>query len=447
MNCLAGHWEGFQERRGPTNFLLPQFLCLLFCCLGLARAEQVPDLTLQEAHASALKNHPRISVAELTALASQQTARQARSGLLPQVAANVVAVGTAEDNTRLTAIGGLNNPTVFDRNAEGLTITQLITDFGRTWNLSRSAKLRARAAEEKTQATREQILLAVDGAFYSALQAQAVTQVAEQTLTNRQILLERVSTMATNKLRSELDVSFARVNVDDAQMLLSKAQNDLKAGYAQLSNLMGLSNPGTFRLLEGSLPAPASTNVSDLVQEALRNRPDLLAVRSELEAAQKFARAERALHYPTISALASVGVTPIRPSQLEENYAAAGVVLGLPLYAGGQYSARQKEAELRSQAAAESVRESENNVIRDVQVTWLNARNALERLEIARKLLENAKQSLALAQARYTEGISSMVEVNQAQLSEVSAEIAYANTRYEYLLQRSALSFETGSLR
>ena len=214
-------------------------------CLGLlsARAETWPDLTLQQAHEAALRNHPRISVAELTALASRQVAREVRAGFFPQISANVVAVGTAGDNTRLAAIGALNNPSIFDRNAEGLVINQLITDFGRTANLSRSAKLHARAAEDNTQATREQILLAVDSAFYSVLQAQAVTRVAQQTVTNRQVLLEQVSALASNKLRSDLDVSFAKVNLEEAQLLSSRANSDLQASLAQLANVMGLREP------------------------------------------------------------------------------------------------------------------------------------------------------------------------------------------------------------
>jgi len=99
------------------------------------------------------------------------------------------------------------------------------------------------------------------------------------------------------------------------------------------------------------------------------------------------------------------------------------------------------------QAAGESLRDLENNVIRDVRVAWLNSQNAFDRLRITQQLLDNARQSFALARARYKNGISSMVELNQAELNEISAEIAHANTQYEYLLQRSNLSYQTGTLQ
>jgi outer membrane protein len=419
---------------------------LLGCALAVAGAEDVPRLTLPEAHEAALRNHPQISVADLKALAARQVTRQFRAGFFPNLSGNVMSVGTANDNTRLAAIGALNNPSIFDRNAEGLVLSQLITDFGRTANLTGSAKLRAQAEANNAQATRQQILLAVDGAFFGAQQAQSVTRVAEETVAERQVFLEQVSELASNKLRSDLDVSFARVNVDDAKLLLIKAQNDVQAAFAQLVNLMGLREQKTYRLVEQPLPPELSTNVWQFVEQGLQSRPDLLSLRNAQEASLKFARAERALRYPNLSAVGSAGVVPIGDSELPKNYAAAGLSLSMPIYAGGFYSARQEEAGLQARAAEESLRDLEDNVIRDVRIAWLNAQNAFDRLRVTAELLDNAKQSYDLSQARYTHLLSSIVEFNQAELNLLSAQIAYADTQYEYLLRRSALDFQTGSL-
>ena len=426
-----------------------KFACTV--CFGLAftigGAEDLAQLTLQEAHETAIRNHPQIIVADLKTLAARQVTREVRSAFFPALSASVMSVGTANTNTRLAAIGGLNNSTVYERNAEGLVLSQFITDFGRTANLTSSAKLRAQADANSAQATRQQILLAVDASFFAAQQAQSVTRVAEQTVATRQIFLEQVSALASNKLRSDLDVSFARVNVEDGKLLLSRAQNDLQAEFARLANLMGLREPKIYRLVEEPPPPLLSTNISGLVEQAMKSRPDLLSLQNSRDAAFKFARAEKALHYPTLSVIASAGVIPIGDPQLPDNYAAAGLSLTLPLYAGGLYSARQQEAELRARAAEESLRDLENNVIRDVRISWLNAQNAFDRLRITSELLDNAKLSYDLAQARYKTGISSIVEFNQAELNLLSAQITYANTQYEYLVQRSALSFQTGSLR
>src|SRR4029079_13976457 len=114
------------------------------------------------------------------------------------------------DDTRILA-GAINNPSVFDRTAAGAGLSQMITDFGRTPNLIASSTLQAQAANELATATAAQILLDVDRSYFTVLQAQALEGVAQQTVDTRQLLFDRVSALASNKLKSDLDVSFARV--------------------------------------------------------------------------------------------------------------------------------------------------------------------------------------------------------------------------------------------
>ena len=123
-----------------TRMALLFWALLLGASILTGRAKDFPSITLQQAHESALRYHPEISVADLRVLVARQTTRQVQAGFWPNLSANVMSVGAANDNTRLAAIGGLNNPLIFDRNAEGLILSQLITDFGRTPNLASSAK-------------------------------------------------------------------------------------------------------------------------------------------------------------------------------------------------------------------------------------------------------------------------------------------------------------------
>jgi outer membrane protein len=327
-----------------------------------------------------------------------------------------------------------------------LILNQLITDFGRTANLTASAKFRAKADEENAEATRAQIVLQVSAAYFSALQAQAVLRVAGQTVTTRQLLLDQTSARASSKLVSELDVGLARVSFEEGRLLQSKASNDVEAAFTSLSTLLGDRETQSFQIVEEPLPAAFPTSADALIVAALSRRPDLIRFRFEYEAALKFARAEKALHYPVISAVASAGVTPIHDSHLEDNYAAAGVNLSLPLFNGFLFSGRQKEAELKASAAAQALRDEENNAISGVRIAWLNANNALEQLHISEQLLAEARKTYTLAEARYKFGSSSFVELSQAELNEVSAEIGNARARYETQLQEQILRFQTGTI-
>src|SRR5580704_10883512 len=302
-------------------------------------------LSLKDAEALALKNNPQISVARLTALASEQVTREVRSNLWPSATANLTGVDSRE-NSRITA-GGLNNPIIYERAAAGVVVNQLITDFGRTTNLAASANYAAKAENQNAIATKEQILLAVDQAFYSALQAHAVLTVAEQTVSARQTVSDQVEALFKSKLRSQLDFSFAGVNLAQAKLLLLDASNNQDAALAGLSAVLGYPGLRNFRLIEDTTPVTSPPgNVDDLIASAISMRPEILALDFEYRAAEKFQSAEHDLFYPTIQAVGVVGDTPVRNPVLSNWYGAVGVNVGIPLFNGFLYSARSREAHL-----------------------------------------------------------------------------------------------------
>jgi len=430
-------------------------LCILAFLLIAAATTRIfaaddtnaPVLPLGDARAVALKNHPEIASANYLALAAREAVQEARSGYFPTVNAFVTAVGANDEGTRVLA-GSLNNPSIYDRAAGGLQVNQLITDFGRTANLTASSRFQAKAEDENLELTREQVLLRVDTAYYEALAGQAVLDVARQTINTRQLLFEQVNALATNKLRSELDVSFAQVQLQQARLLLEKSQNDADAAMASLSTALGYREYHEFRLIDMPSASVSHTNdVSDLVQTALSRRPELLSLRDRRDAATRFARAQRDSRLPNIQAVGVAGDAPEHDPHLAQDYAAAGLQLSVPLFAGGLYTARQHEAEFRAQSDTELLRSLENNIIRDVRIAWLNSNSASQQLQTTQDLLQNAAQAFQLAQARYQAGISSIVELSEAQLNLTSAQIANTDARYAFFISRANLDFEAGSLR
>lgn len=399
-------------------------------------------LSVKDAEAQALKSNPQISVARLTALASEQVTRQVRSNLWPSATANLTGVDSQE-NSRITA-GGLNNPIIYERAAAGITVSQLITDFGRTTNLAASASLAAKAENQNAIATKEQILLAVDQAFYSALQSQAVLTVARQTVDARQTVSDQVGALFNSKLRSQLDLSFANVNLAQAKLLLLDAENNENAALAALSSVLGYSNLQNFRLIEDTTPiALPPGNVDDLIASAFTMRPEILALDFQSQSAQKFQSAEHDLFYPTIQAVGVIGDTPVRNPVLSNWYGAVGVNVGIPLFNGFLYNARSREAQLRTQATQNRLLDLRNRISRDVRTSWLNANAAYQRVGVTQQLLDQASQALDLAQTRYSLGLSSIVELSQAELQQTQAQISSTQAGYDYRLALAVLRYQT----
>ncbi len=441
-----------QERKNILPMLCGFHLLLLAAVPALSAAQPAVTnpparmLSLKEAGEIAIARHPRISEADLLALASKQVVREARSAYYPTVAFNATAVDALDSNTRIAA-GGLNNPLIIDRESQGINITQLITDFGRTHNLSVSSELRSRAEQENALATRAQLLLEVNSAYADALRAQSTLAVARQTVDTRQLLYDQVSQLASNQIKSELDASLARVSLEEARLLQAGARNDLQVSFAVLANLLNEPGPPAFQLIDEPLRSAPVTNAADLVELALRERPELLRARFQREAAERFARAEHDLHYPTISAAAVGGLTPARDPRLNQDYGAAGVNVSIPIFDGMLFSARAKEAQLKAEAAQKELEAQELNVVRDVRVSAVNLSYALERMELTARLVETANQAFDLAQARYKVGSSSIVELSQAQLAQTQAQIDQARAKYEYQMREAIVNFQTGQMR
>jgi outer membrane protein len=423
---------------------LPLIVALAFAVA--ARAEgPAPELTFEQAKQEALRNHPAYAAAQLKALLAKESLKETQAAYFPTANGYVTAVDTGWDNTRIMA-GGLNNPSVYDRVGEGVAVSQLITDFGRTSNRSSGAKSQVRAAAENAEASREQVLLNAEANYIAALQARAVMQVARRTLEARQLLVDQVSALAQNKLRSELDVSFANVALEEAELLVQRSEGDYDGAMASLNSALGYRQPRPFTIVDDRAAVAEPAPEPELIDLALRQRPDLLNLRYQSDASHSLALAERDANYPELAAVGVLGNSFAHDAHLPDNYAAAGVQLTVPFFAGGAYLARQHEAEIRARVADEALREAEDNVVRDVRLALVAVKTAFKRLATTRQLLKHASQALDLAQARYKVGSSSIVELSDAQVNQTNAAIALANAEYDTRIQMAVLDFQVGSL-
>jgi outer membrane protein len=403
-----------------------------------------PALTLAQAKAIAIQNRPLLRAGIYTAQAAKRVTGEVRSAYFPHVYGSATGV-KSENGSRVTA-GGLNNPVIYSRFADGLTASQLITDFGRTHNLVKSADYGAKAQQQDANATRADVILQVDQSYFAALQAQAVLRVAQEAVKDRQLVADRVNLLAQNKLKSSLDVSFADVDLSKAKLLLAQAQNNVNAAFSDLSFSMGYSTQRQYQLVDEPMPPPPSSDTSRLVSEAFANRPEVAAGRFRVDSARSNTRAERDLFLPTLSAVGTAGLTPYGQAPLMSRYAAAGFNLNIPIFTGTLYAERHGEAVYRQRASEQNFDELEDKIARDVQVAALNANTAYQRLDLTKHLLQEAGLALNLAQSRYNLGLSSIVELSQAQLNQTQAQIDEASAKYDYQIAVDELDYQVGIL-
>jgi outer membrane protein len=414
-----------------------------------ATAQAPPQLTLAQAEALAIQNHPQIQAAqEEVAYANQQIIVN-RAPYYPTI--NGELTGSQGNDLARIGAGQLSASRLFNRTGQGVILSQLITDSGRTPNLVASARYAAQATTETLNATRFDVLMAVNRAYYDVLHSQAVVRVAQETVAARQTLADQVNELARNQLKSQLDVSFADVTVSEAKLLLINAQQGVQQAMAELGRALGSDQPGNYQLVDEPLPPGPPTIPDSLVAQALNDRPELASLRSAREASYRFYEAEKDLSRPTVSAVAVGGAVPYintpAASPVPTGYEGIAANVSIPVFNGHLFSARREAARQRALETDQRLRDEQERIARDVRVAWSGAYTAFQRIDVTAQFLRQAALALDLAQGRFNLGLSSIVELTQAQLNLTQAEIENLSAKYDYQNQNAFLQYTMGALR
>jgi outer membrane protein len=430
------------------NTIMIAGLVLLTSMRPCSTLAQTPlRLTLDDAKTMALNNHPQVLGAQNEAAYFGQQVIESRAPYFPSVDADFTGSQSSNSLARIGA-GALSASRLFNRFGQGIVFSQLITDSGRTKNLVASSQLRAQASSQNYQATRFDVLLEVNRAYFAVLHAQGVVRVATATVAARQLLSDQVTTLANNNLRSQLDVSFADVNVSEAKLLLLRAQDAVQSSLADLTRAIGADQPANYQLVDEPLPQGPPGTPDPLVMEALNNRPEIGSYRSARDAAARFADAEKDLVRPSVSMVGALGTLPLMSgSPIPKEYEGVAVNVDIPVFNGHLFSARREAARYRTNEADQRLRDVQERVTRDVRVAWAGAMNAFQRIDVTAQLLRQATLASDLAQGRYNLGLASIVELTQAQLNVTQAEIENLSAKYDYQTQNAALQYSAGLLR
>jgi outer membrane protein len=118
--------------------------------------------------------------------------------------------------------------------------------------------------------------------------------------------------LTRNKLRSTLDLTFANVNLSQAQLLQLDAQNNADTAMAALDEVLGLDHPARYALVDNTNNSPPPlSDEQTLLDLAVKQRPDLQSIDLTRQSQEKFSRAQRDEKLPTIIALGTVGGSPV----------------------------------------------------------------------------------------------------------------------------------------
>ena|SRR3990172_302295 len=401
------------------------------------------QLTLEQAVERALRQNPTISEAEHELEEADARLKQARAHYVPHITTSGIAkIGLSGALNALSPIGLANSP--FYRNfAEGLNIYHPGFDFGRTTHLVGHEKYRRDVFEANLETAKAAVRLETTRAYYRALQAKRLKEVAYIVVRSREANVRLAEAFYQGKLRSRLDLEMARFSLSQAKLQALQAENSHQETIAMLGLAMGASQETQYDLIEPDKPLPEAGSLADWVQQSLTHRPELIALRADIEAATEallFAESQRK---PMLSFAFSGGYARFT-DVLARQLLALGAGLYFPLYTGGDLEGRIEEARARLKTLESQLQVLEQKFELETRTAYLRLQNALQSIETLNERASYAREATGLARARYQERLGSIVELTQAESNLAEAEASKVIGVYSARTTEAELQFAVG---
>jgi outer membrane protein TolC len=412
-------------------------------------------LTWERAIRLAIERQPLIKVAEHEVLESQALVKQIESANYPQVTG---IVSSSAGNTRVLAnlgiSGSLPKPTNY-LTTPGIRADYLITDFGQTAHRILSQKSLAASAEKAVLTTKALTILNVEQAYLNCLKQQRLVDISREVLDERELIRQQTKAFYQHQLRSKLDLDFASVEANRAEVLLIRAQNNLVLAFAALNTAMGFQGPGNYLLEQAVLSITPSVSPESLVQDALNQRPELLGSKDRIQAAEDALQAAKALRFGSVTGIGTLAYTwwghEERPSGKDVSNPGAkmgwyglGATSSFPLYTGGRIEGQIEEADARKGETQATARSIANDIVLQVAQAYLSRLTAEQQIKVSEEKVAHAREALTLARERYKASLGSILDVTTATTDLLSAEVGLADAQYDYRASEAALAYATG---
>ncbi|HSA61082.1 MAG TPA: TolC family protein [Nitrospiraceae bacterium] len=403
-------------------------------------------LGLQAAIETGLKNHPIVQEANASLIASNARTDQTKSLYYPQVYANADgAAGSGRINPRFLIGGGLLQPNLSAYTA-GVLASQRIYDFGFTKNLVESSQYGERAQEQDVNARRALVIVNVQRSYLNSLKRQRLVHIAEETVRERGIITGQIETLHRQQLKSKLDLDLMRVELVNAESLLVRSRNDLKASFADLNRAMGIAGSEDYTLEDVAIDVQAPRALGDLIADSLTH-PELKRAKEQAASAEAKKRAMKSQYLPTVSAIASGGYYDTFDSSQNVTtggWWSAGGQISVPIFTGGLIENQVKEASAQEAAAQAQSANIEQALTQQVTNAYLDTVTFTQQIKLAEELVKTAVEALNLAKQRYKLGLGSIVEVTQSEVGLTMAQTKLAEAQYDYKIAEVTLAYAAG---
>jgi len=433
-----------RHRAYALGFLM--IAALFSANVSAAEPPAVVRLTLQEAVETALSRHPSLLASRGELQIQEARVGQARSNFLPQLKLQSDYSRATANPTPSWLSGSLTrtDPSnkAYNNYSAGLTLEQLIFDFGKTGASVESARENLRGSDLSEIASRQTVAVNVKVAYFGLLAARRLVQVEEETVRQFEQHLEQVQGFYKAGTRARFDVTKAEVDLTNARLELIKARNTAEVARVTLANAMGVPDRPIGELEDPLTFTKVEISEEQAVQAALANRPELLSLSAQRRAAEASVRSVQRNYFPVLSGIADYTYRG-QDFPLAWNWD-AGVSLTFPIFSGNLTKSQVAEARANLVVVGANEESLRQNVILEVHEAFSSLKEAEERVQTSDVVVRQAEENLDLANGRFQAGLGASVERTDAQVLLTNAKTSQVQALYDYRTAEARLQKAMG---
>ena len=405
--------------------------------------ERIRQLSLVDVVDLALRNNPATRASWAQARAAASLFGSARGVYYPTV-------NGAADISRIRSPATLQRPGG-KRTEYGpsIDLNYLLFDFGGRSGSVETARQNLFAANLAHNATLQNTVLQAEVAYFTYMATSALLSAERSAVAEARANLTAAQRRNTVGLATIADVLQARTALSQEQLNLETTQGNLQAARGSLASALGLPANLPFELEPLSTEIPVgkiSQSVDSVINEALRNRPDLAGARAQAVAAGAQVRVARAAALPSLVLGGSAARTYSRPPTFAGPSYGMSLGLAIPIFNGFSHQYNIAAARAQADAATAFADQTRQDVITQVFVSYYALQTAEQRVATSDDLLASAQQSVQVAAGRYREGVGSIIDLLTAQTALANARAQQVQSRWQWYTSLAQLARDAGVL-
>ena len=405
----------------------------IFTCLSPSRAQESDSLTVAQAIRLAVENHPAVQQAQQGVVASQARVDQSRSARYPDVKVEALYSRIGPVPEISMPLGASFQLASEDNYNFHLSLRETVYDFGRRSTGEELARSGQRSADDNVELIKSNLAYRTIETFYAILFLRRNLAVLDEQIEalNQHLLItqRKVQTGSATDfdvLTTHVRISAVKTRKIDVANLLQRQENTFR-------QLTGLAPDQPVALKGDFSVTPISLNADSLLEAALNQLPDVrLSKAAETSADVRFHLASLGMK-PMLNANLDFGFKngyPDNLNRLKANWI-AGAQLQVPLFNGFLTRSQKQEAQANLNAAQAHTRDLERQIMTTVTQALADVRTSQEKVANTQPQAEQARQAVVLAEARYSAGVATNLDLLDAQTALADAELAQLKALYD----------------